>query len=227
MSCNDDNKCSSQELIPTLNKKIVNSDNLSCHLSHSLNELEKTQSPKMNYLRNRFQRSTSYDHERGLSATRGSGVLSNNTDKLLKDIRSKRIRASTAAQNVSDNIISSVFKREKSIPRNDTENYYSFRHDSMGKTTSSLLATPPVSSPKSIPYAYSNSPDLFSLKNTYSPSQTYVNGKSTYTSFTSTEHASDQKSYNFPVDPPQIVSEPWFKFQLCYSCEDMDMMIII
>ena len=138
----------------------------------------------MNYLRSRFQKTTSYDHERGLSSSRGlsstlgSSSISNNTDKLLKDIRSKRLRASNAAQSVSDNLVSSVFKREKSVPRNDQKSSYL----NQDPEQPSLLSNPRVSySSKPIPYPSSdviNASDIHSSPINYSIPKLYGNDTS-------------------------------------------------
>ena len=182
----DDNisKLSDRQEIKSNIKEYTQEGDLTFTNSQSLNDLDGRGDATMNYLRSRFQKTTSYDHERGLSSSRGlssplgSSSISNNTDKLLKDIRSKRLRASNAAQSVSDNLVSSVFKREKSVPRNDQKSSYL----SQDPDQPSLLSNPRVSySSKPIPYPSSdviNATDIHSSPINYSIPKLYGNDAS-------------------------------------------------
>ena len=110
--------------------RTISDDETNCNDSSdsSINYIESdttsledaTTTTDMNYLRTRFQRTTNYDHQRSHSASRSSSsMLSNNTDRVLKEMRSKRIRAATAAQCVSQSIRSTVFNRDKITTENE------------------------------------------------------------------------------------------------------------
>ena len=180
----------------------------SAHLSQSLKELTDLNQAEMNYFRSRFNRSSSYDHDRGRSAARGSSLLSNNTDKLLKDIRSQRMRTSTAAQSVSNNVVSSVFKRDNSASKGDNIHPYSFSNEGISKIPSRFLSKSTVSSPKAIPYSFSNTTPSSDFLSPKTSSQTCLNEKSSYSPFTCVENSSVQKTYSFgnTSNDPKIIS---------------------
>ena len=122
-------------------------------ISQNLNEDWEIDREKMNFFRSRFQRSTSYDHERGLGGGRTNSSTTNNTDQLLKEIRRKRMESnSIAAQNLSSNPFPSKLGRaEKTVLRKDEEKTFPSYREAIDKDRFRPSIRPRISSPKPIP----------------------------------------------------------------------------
>ena len=153
--------------------------------SQNLNESWQIDRCKMNFFRSRFQRSTSYDHERGLGGGRTNSSTTNNTDQLLKEIRRKRMESdSIAAQNVSSDLFPSMSGRaEKTVLRKNDEKIFPSYREAIDKDRFRPSIRPRISSPKPIPSNSSNqtSPlDMVDQAPVFHRSHSYASDTSSY-----------------------------------------------